>query len=445
MRPVIHPEEAKRLDRESAVPVTTLMERAGRAVALAAVRMGARYGTRVAVLAGEGNNGGDAYVAAQLLRQRGVGVAIYRLGEPRTEAAKAAAGRYAGPVRELGEVVSCDLVIDGLFGGGYRPGIKPEVVEWMRGKSPVLAIDLPSGLDPATGEVAEEAFTADRTVTFGALRLGHLLREGPERSGSVDVVDIGLAEPEPSLWLVEEQDAALPKRPGTAHKWSAGSVLVVGGALGMTGAALLTGRAALRFGAGAVGVLVPEEAHVVAATAAPEMLHHQFEAIPDRYQVLAIGPGLGDQHQDWARKVIKEWAGPVVVDADALALVEPRPDLVVTPHAGEFKKMTGQSAEHDGAAHLAERFGAVVVLKGNPTFIAAGGVPRVVTSGGPELATIGTGDVLAGMIAALLANGLTPVDAAVSAVYWHGRAGSSLAQRETVTAPGLIEEIGRFR
>ena len=378
-------------------------------------------------------------------RQRGVGVRVLRLGEPRTSEAQAAARAYPGPVTDLDDPRPADLVIDALFGGGFRPGTKPEVAEWSQANHRVLAVDLPSGLDPATGEVPDVSFTAERTVTFGALRLGHVLGEGPDRCGLVSVADIGLGEPRPTLRLAEATDAELPSRSRQSHKWSAGSVLVVGGAKGMTGAALLAARAALRFGAGAVGVAVPPESAQIAAAAAPDLLHHSFDLLPDRYQVLLVGPGLGSEHQDWARGLITRWPGPVVADADALASVVPRTDLVVTPHAGEFERMSGSKPSFATAATLAENLGATVLLKGNPTFIAGGGIPWLVDSGGPELATIGTGDVLAGMVAALLANGLSPEAAALSAAFWHGRAGAALAATETVTAPGLLDEIGRWR
>jgi NAD(P)H-hydrate epimerase len=248
------------------------------------------------------------------------------------------------------------------------------------------------------------------------------------------------------MCLVEESDALLPERSRRAHKWSAGSVLVVGGAVGMTGAAVMAGRAALQFGAGAVGLAVPDSAAYVAAATAPELLHHRFEDLPDRYRVLVIGPGLGREHDDLATKLIATWSGPVVVDADALSLVtEPDPKLVLTPHAAEFGRLGGGEPSPENAVALARKLQATVLLKGNPTVIAGEDLPWIVNTGGPELATIGSGDVLAGMIGALLAQGLEPAGAARTAAFWHGRAGAQLATRTTVTAPALIEEIGRIR
>ncbi|HKZ19569.1 MAG TPA: NAD(P)H-hydrate dehydratase [Acidimicrobiia bacterium] len=447
MLPVITPAEARRLDDSSSVGVDVLMERAGSAVAAAAAGMGMAYGKRAVVLAGPGNNGGDGYVAARILKARGVGVTVRALAAPRTAEAQLARQRAMAAgvdVDDLGDPEPFDLVIDGLFGGSFRPD--PAVTGWIQSEQRVLSVDVPSGLDPLTGGAAGAAFRAERTVTFGAYKVGHLLSDGPDLSGEVEVVDIGLPSPEPTMYLVEEVDASLPRRSRRAHKWSAGSVLVVGGAVGMTGAAVMAGRAALHFGAGAVGLAVPESAASVAAANAPDLLQHRLEDLPDRYRVLVIGPGLGHEHDDLAAKLIATWNGPVVVDADALSLVtEPDPKLVLTPHAGEFERLGGGEPTPENAVALARKLKATVLLKGNPTVIAGDDVPWIVNSGGPELATIGTGDVLSGMIGALLAQGLEPAAAARAAAFWHGRAGAQLAARTTVTAPSLIEEIGHIR
>ena len=453
MRPIITPTEAARLDRDSTEPISRLMETAGRAVALAAVGLGARYGTRVTVLAGPGNNGGDGYVAARLLRQRGVGVEVRMLAAPGSDAARNAWDRARGagvPILPLGSPHPADLVIDALFGGGFRAGLPAVVNDWIESRPPVLAVDVPSGLDPASGEISEKAFEAIATVTFHALKVGHVVGSGPDVCGVVSVADIGLEGGEPELLLVEEPDAPRPLRSRTVHKWSAGSVLVVGGSTGMTGAAVLGGKAALGFGAGAVGLAVPADAAEVAAAAAPELLHYPIDDLPGKFDVLLVGPGLGVDRADFAAKLLADWDGPVVVDADALAAVgSDRPlggrGAVVTPHAGEFERMAGCPPTYLAARELAASIEATVLLKGNPTFVTDGGVPWVVNTGGPELATIGTGDVLAGMVAALLAAGKEPVVAARSAAYWHGRAAANLARTRSVTALRLSEEIGAVR
>jgi ADP-dependent NAD(P)H-hydrate dehydratase / NAD(P)H-hydrate epimerase len=429
------------------------MDRAGRAVAGAAVVMGATYGSRVSVLVGPGNNGGDGLVAARYLRRRGVGVRVHAFADPKTQPAKDAYRRAQvdgvrfDPVTVPGAV---DLIIDALFGGGFRQGLPPEVKPWLEHPAPVLAVDVPSGLDPGTGQVVDECFAARRTVTFHALKTGHLLGEGPDRCGQVDVADIGLIGGAPAFFVVEAADAPLPDRPRTAHKWSTGSVLVVGGAPGMLGAAVLAGRAALHFGAGAVGLAVPAESSATAAAAAPELLQYKITSLPERFQVLLIGPGLGEAHGDLARKLLVEWRGPVVVDADALTAIDtskaarPGP-LIVTPHHGEFRRLTGQEPTPEAAAELAASMGLVMLLKGNPTWVTDGSTPWAVRSGGPELATIGTGDVLAGMVASLLSAGVPSLFAARSAAYWHGVAGAELARSETVTADILSRYVGRFR
>ncbi len=459
MRPIITPSEAARLDKESTVLIDLLMERAGRAVALAAVGMGASYGTKVTVLAGPGNNGGDGYVAARLLCERGVGVEILALAEPATDPARSAwfRARAAGiPIFALGSPHRTDLIIDALFGGGFRSGVPGAVIDWIGAANSLLAVDVPTGLDPASGVIAEKAFHATRTVTFHALKVGHMIGSGPDVCGVVTVADIGLEGGDPELLLTEEADAPRPSRSRSAHKWSAGSVLVVGGAPGMTGAAVMAAKAALGFGAGAVGLAVPAEAAGVAAAAAPELLHYSIDDLPQRYDVLVIGPGLGIERAGFAAKILSTWEGPMVIDADALAAIAPdrvaghrakghRSRMVITPHAGEFERLTGRSPSYSEARELATRIGATVLLKGNPTFVTDGGVPWLVNTGGPELATIGTGDVLAGMTAALLAGGHDPLVAARSAAYWHGRAGADLAMTRVVTAPRLVEEIGVIR
>ncbi|HKX74294.1 MAG TPA: NAD(P)H-hydrate dehydratase [Acidimicrobiia bacterium] len=453
MQPVISPQEAARLDDSASEPVATLMDRAGRAVARAALQMGAGYGTRVAVLAGPGNNGGDGYVAARYLARRGVDVAVRALDEPRTDVSRAAqraaltAGLRTAPLTDL---IEADLVIDALFGGGFRRGLPDEVKSWLDSPAPVVAVDVPSGLDAGTGRVEDEAFSAQRTVTFHARKTGHVLGQGPDLCGDVEVADIGLQGGDPTYWLAEEADAPLPVRPRTAHKWSAGSVLVAGGAPGMVGAALLAGRAALHLGAGAVGVAVPAEASATAQAAAPELLHYSLDQLPERFQVLVVGPGLGPGREETVRTLLNTWRGPVVVDADALTAIDPgrrldRGPVVATPHQGEFRRLAGEDPTPEAATKLSQATGVIVLLKGNPTWIADGSTPVLVTSGGAELATIGTGDVLAGMLGALLAAGQPPEVAARSAAYWHGRAGADLARHQRVTANALATHIGRFR
>jgi hydroxyethylthiazole kinase-like uncharacterized protein yjeF len=444
------------------------MERAGLGVALAAARLGAGYGTRVLVLAGPGNNGGDAYVAARYLRRRGVAVEVRALAYPKGEdspARKAAAAAVATgvPVRSLGEPEACDLIIDGLFGAGFHGALEGPAAAWTAHTAPVLAVDLPSGLDGSDGSVSGLAFTARQTVTFQALKVGHLFGEGPDRCGEVEVVDIGLPDPRPELRLCEASDAAVPARPRTAHKWSAGAVLVVGGSPGISGAAALAGRAALHFGAGYVRLACPGALQPALAAADPSLTTvaigsgQRFTAASaaavlaagERFGVMALGPGLGPGREAFVRALLAGWDRPLVIDADAIgaagvgALESRDHPTVITPHAGEFRRLTGGEAGYRPAADLAQRTGAVVLLKGNPTVV-AGRERWVVASGGPELATLGTGDVLTGMIAALIARGLDPEAAARAAAFRHGRAAADLAATATVTASALAVHVGRL-
>ena len=438
------------MDERSSDPVDVLMERAGLAVALATVELGAGYGTRVTVLCGPGNNGGDGYVAARYLRRRGVAVRVSALVPAHTDVARQAAeaAHLADvPIDPFGRPGSEDLVIDALFGGGFRRGLPEKIKPWLNVDVPIVAIDVPSGLDLDTGSVEGESFNATRTVTFGALKAGHLLGEGPDRCGEISVADIGLAPGEPVMRVVEDEDALRPPRSRDAHKWSAGSVLVVGGGPGMVGAAVMAGRAALHFGAGAVGIVSPQT--VAVASLAPELLSYPLDQLSDalgRYDVVVVGPGLGEKPDVVAQVV--SGASSVVADADALGdldiLARASASLVITPHAGEFERLTHREPGPATARSLAEALGAVVVLKGWPTFVTDGSVPWAVTSGGPELATIGTGDVLAGMTAALWSRGLSPLEAARSAAHWHGIAGADLSVDGTVTADRLSTHVGRL-
>jgi len=467
MKPIITPEESARLDAAATEPVEALMERAGLGVALAAARMGARYGTRVLALAGPGNNGGDAYVAARHLRRRGVAVEVRALGYPKdsdspSRRAAAAAVAAGVPMRSLGDLERCDLIIDGLFGAGFKGRLGEPAAAWTAHSAPVLAIDLPSGLSGADGSVAGAAFTARRTVTFHALKVGHLFGEGPDRCGEVEVVDIGLKGGEPELRLCEQADAPVPSRPRTAHKWSAGAVLVVGGSPGIAGAVALAGRAALDFGAGYVRLACPGALQPALAAADLSLTTvgigtgQRFTAASaaavlaagERFAAMALGPGLGPGREGFVRALLEGWDRPLVLDADAIAagveaLAARRHPTVITPHAGEFRRLTGEEPGYRQAAALAAHTGAVVLLKGNPTVV-AGAERWVVASGGPELATLGSGDVLTGMIAALIARGLGAETAARSAAFRHGRAAVDLAATTTVTASGLAQHVGRF-
>jgi len=444
VRLVITPEESARLDATANGPA--LMERAGWGVALEAVRMGARYGTNVTVLVGPGNNGGDGYTAAGLLAARGVGVEVLALAKPKAELARQAAERVRRvvPVRPFRLPTDNDqFVIDALFGGGLRAGLAPDIRKWVSHHARVLSVDFPTGVDPLTGAVDDMAFSAESTVTFHALRPGHLLGEGPERCGRLIVADIGLEGGEPTWKLAEESDTSRPRRPIRGHKWSVGSTLVVGGSEGMIGAAVMAGRSALAFGAGSVGIASPRVDLVQGA--APEILAYPIDDLPEKFGSLVVGPGLGVSAETVMDRLANDLR-PAVVDADAIAHFPKWPVIraartVVTPHAREFETLTGEEATPDAAVRFARSSGAIVLLKGNPTFVTDGRTPWVITTNGPELSTIGTGDVLAGMIGALLGRGVAPLTAAITGAYWHGRSGTEVGSEGCLTIDHLIERI----
>ncbi len=469
MKLVITPEESGRLDAAAAGRIDDLMDRAGYGVSLAAAEMGAGYGRRIVVLCGPGNNGGDGYVAARYLRGRGANVRIRALREPSpgspAERARRSAIRAGVPVLPWTAAPdAADLLIDALFGVGFHGALPEEVRPWLDSAAPVLAVDVPSGLDAATGESPDDSFRAVRTVTFHAYKPGHVLGEGPERCGRVSLVDIGLSGGEPEMRWCEEEDAPRPARNRTDHKWSAGSVVVVGGSPGLTGAPLLAAVAAIHGGAGAVTLMCPAQLQPAYAAQAPGIMtrgvgNGRRFAVTDadevlhagrRFDVMVLGPGLGLDVGDFATQLVSRWPQAILVDADGLnaldgtgALRARQSPVIITPHAGEFTRLTGEPAGYRAAAALAADTGAVVLLKGNPTFV-TGEEIWVVTSGGPELATIGTGDVLSGLVAALWSRGLDAETAARSGAYWHGRTGAAAVAGGTVTAAELAQAVGRF-
>ncbi len=467
MRPVLDVAESRRLDATADTSVDVLMDRAGFGVALGAVEMGAGYGTRVAVLAGTGNNGGDGYVAARYLAARGAQVTVYALGPPRSRVVAATAAERAAAadvcITQLDAPRPADLLIDALFGVGFRGELPAPATAWMDLDTTTLAIDVPSGLDADSGRITGRAFAAARTVTFHSLKPGHLLGRGPDICGEVSVLDIGLQGGDPVYRVCEAADAPRPDRSRTTHKWTAGSVAVVGGAPGMSGAPLLAAQGALSMGAGAVALVVPGalapgyatwpdimtkpvgEGDRFVAADAPSILNQA-----GRYDVMVLGPGLGPEQEGLVARLVAEWAGALLIDADGInaldgldVLAARQAPTVITPHAGEFERLTGRPATVAGAATVPDDAGAAVLLKGNPTLV-AGAEAWLVTTGGSELATIGTGDVLSGAIGALWARGLDAEVAARSGAYWHSAAGAALKSRGAVTAGELARELTRY-
>ena len=441
MIPILTPDEMGAVDAAAPDPVEVLIERAGAAVAHHALDLlqGA-YGRRVIVLAGKGNNGADGRSAARRLRRRGV----------RVEEIDAKA---APPT-----LTAVDLVIDAAYGTGFRgEHHAPDV-----SGAPVLAVDIPSGIDGTTGEERGRALRAVRTVTVAALKPGLVLEPGRSRAGRVVVADIGLEVAMTAAAAVEVDDVAgwLPYRPATAHKWSA-SVLAIAGSAGMTGAGHLVAAAAQRAGAGMVRLGSPGVADDPARpTEAVGLELPQvgwagavLDAAP-RFQALVIGPGLGTAAPTQAA-ILDLLAGcdrPAVVDGDGLTalgrdvarLVNRGAPTVLTPHDREYERLAGRRPDRDrlaAARSLAAEAGSVVLLKGPTTVVAApGGEVRVVADGDARLATAGTGDVLSGTIGALLARAVPPLEAAAAGAWLHACAGAA-GPAEGLVASDLVDAL----
>jgi hydroxyethylthiazole kinase-like uncharacterized protein yjeF len=455
------------------VPSLTLMENAGSAVADEAALM-APVGGHVAVLCGPGNNGGDGFVAARHLRDLRYDVRVAMLGDRAALKGDAAAmaQRYAGTVAPLStsSIEGAELIVDALFGAGLtRPleGAAAAAVEAInRSGCPVLAVDVPSGLDGTTGIAASAVVHAQRTVTFFRRKPGHLLLPGRKYCGLVRAADIGIPASvlidiaprtwanAPSLWL-----PAFP-RPGLAeHKYDRGHALVVSGPLAHTGAARMGARGALRIGAGLVTVASPPDALAVNAAHLTAIMLTPFDGASGLSQILSdrrknavlLGPalGVGAATRELVAAALGSGAA-TVLDADALTSFEgdatalgravaqkPTRPVVLTPHEGEFRRLfpaVTQGSKLDRARAAARESGAVVVLKGADTVIAApDGSAAINENSPPWLATAGAGDVLGGFVAGLLAQGMPAFEAACAAVWLHGAAAVDFG-------PGLIAE-----
>ncbi|MEE2680435.1 MAG: NAD(P)H-hydrate dehydratase [Actinomycetota bacterium] len=408
----------KVVDATATDPQEVLIQRAGHAVANVAIRMlGGSYGRRVNVIAGKGNNGQDGLIAARLLQRRGVRCKIY---DPNASA-----------------LAGADLVIDAAYGTGFRDTWQPPP----QPRCPVLAVDIPSGIDGLTG-ADNGSLQAQRTVTFGALKPGLLLEPGASRAGHVEVAGLGLEIPNPKCHLITNQDLAEPlsRRTATDHKWT-NALRIIGGSPEMVGAAQLAAHGALRAGAGMVVVSspstdillhgLPTEA-VTRTLSDPEWVS-QVLADLERFTGLLIGPGLGSDPRTLseAAKLIERAPIPVIVDADGIAAIAAHPECVknrqwptvVTPHDGEFKKLTGASPSHDRCADVRNAAKECVVLLKGPTTLVASpdGDLIFIRSGDERLATAGSGDVLAGIIGALI--NYPPAHlATAAAAQWHGQA-----------------------
>jgi ADP-dependent NAD(P)H-hydrate dehydratase / NAD(P)H-hydrate epimerase len=425
-RPILTAEKMRAAEQtaiDAGTTVEQLMERAGAALAEAAYRFAGPL--PALILCGPGNNGGDGYVAARHLAQRGVKVRVAALAEPKSEAAKWARGEWRGEVEELSDTTApAPLLIVALFGTGLTRGLEPTVAKQLSRLSDEaivrVACDVPSGVQSDSGELLSDVPQFNLTVTFGALKPAHRLYPAMHRCGRVVLADIGLDVP--TDWH-EIPAPRLPVMDAGAHKYSRGLVHALAGK--MPGAIALAAKAAARTGAGYVRVSTSR--HIEGLPSSVVQVD-TAEVNDERIGCLLVGPGMGDIPQVLTLALTSR--APKVIDADAIAnLGEPErlrgQDAIVTPHEGEFRKLFGDlgGPKPERALEVARRSGAVVVYKGPDTLVASPDGRLGFAPPAPAwLASAGTGDVLSGMIASLRAQGLAAFEAASSAVWLHGRA-----------------------
>jgi ADP-dependent NAD(P)H-hydrate dehydratase / NAD(P)H-hydrate epimerase len=445
-------EETRRAEEAHQGPLEELMERAGNAVAELVLR---QFPGRVTVVCGSGSNGGDGKVCARILRERGRDVHV---------------------VDGVGDLGGPDVIVDALFGIGLRDAPREDaarMIELMNASDrPVVAVDVPSGVNASTGEVPGAVVDAAATVTFGAAKVGLAIAPGRSHAGAVHIAPIGLRPHEHEHALVPASALLeVPRKRADSTKYSAGSVLVVGGSRGLTGAPMLAALAAFRADAGYVAVAAPESTLPVLETALLEvvkrplpedssgrLLPRSSDAIleaAEKADAVAIGPGLGrsDGTVELVRILLEQLELPVVLDADALWQLEPfarAAPTVLTPHSGELARLIGLGSRDvdahrlDAARRTASRYGAIVLLKGAGTIVAS---PRegvlVAGYGTPALATAGTGDVLTGIVAAFLAKGMDARLAAGAAAVAHGVAAELVDPQPGTIASDLLPALQR--
>jgi hydroxyethylthiazole kinase-like uncharacterized protein yjeF len=417
---------------EAGHDVEVLMERAGSAVAAAVARD--HPGARVVAVCGKGANGGDGRIAAQKL-----GAEVVEVGA---------------------ELPPADVVIDAIFGTGFHGEPREEAARSieaiLRAKVPVVAVDVPSGVNASTGEVSGVCVDATTTVTFHDEKVGLAVAPGSLHSGRIELVDIGLEHTETRHALVTSEIARrLPPRRRDGNKYRSGSVLVVGGAPGLTGAVCLSAEAAFRADAGYVTVCAPRESLPIVEMrlleAVKRPLEEAFEAA-ERAGALALGPGLGrgDEARQLVRRLLEETDLPAVIDADGLFGFEPvdrDAPTVLTPHSGELARLLDvETAWIDAhrleAVHRAlERFNCVVLLKGSDTIVAMPGARTLISTGTSRLATAGTGDVLTGIVGAFLSKGMEGQLAAATAARVHADAALAVPHGRGLVASDVIAQL----
>ena len=461
--------QVRELDRlaieEQGIPGETLMACAGQAAFLVIQQRWPRARS-LGVLCGVGNNGGDGFVVARLAQAAGYSVKVWQVGEADKIRGDALTARRQAQVAGINiapftgaDLSGVEVVVDGLLGtglsgevdGDWRQAIEAVNAAHVAG-SYVMALDIPSGLHADTGRILGAAVQADACVTFIGLKMGLFTGQGPAMCGVISFSDLDVPEAvyaqlSPAATRLSWERDVLPARSPTAHKGDFGHVLVIGGDYGMSGALRLAGEAALRTGAGLVSAATRAEHAASISAARPELMSHGIEAISSlapllkRANVLAVGPGLGQS--EWGRllfSVVLESSLPMVMDADALNLLAAEPmhrdNWILTPHPGEAARLLGQSiaqVQSDRVAAteaLQKKYGGVAVLKGAGSMVVNNrGEIGVCSEGNPGMASGGMGDVLTGIIAALIAQGCGLDDAAQQGVCLHARAADMAAQR----------------
>ena len=474
---------------QQGIPGIDLMERAGEGLANLVLRLAPRE--RVAIVCGKGNNGGDGFVCARHLRQKGLDVDVLLLADP---------GDLQGDARisydRLGgaeprqfraqELAGAGLIVDAVLGTGFSGAPREpaagaiEAINRVGEAATVVACDVPSGVDASTGEVAGSAVRARATATFHAAKPGLWISPGKKHAGEVEVVDIGIppgGASEPSVGLISARvTRGIPRRGAESTKFAAGSVLVCGGSIGLTGAPSMASEAAMRAGAGYVTALVPRSLNLVFETRLLEVMTVPLADVDgalsveaadvvlersERADAMILGPGLGraDSAFELARRVAGAAGVPLLLDADGLnahakalaSLTGRSAPTVLTPHAGELARLLGGESSTVAAHRLhsvreaARESGAIVVLKGDDTLVAGpDGICGVSRGGASALATAGTGDVLSGVIGAYLGKGMDPFEAACAGVIVHAEAGRIASHRlgaEGVIARDVIEAL----
>ena len=497
MKPLFGTDEVKALEAHAALrgmPSSLLMENAGAALARTALRLASEEG-RFFVVCGPGNNGGDGLVAARKLAELGrcvqvevVGGTSGLRGEPERNLRALTLVKLSVHVIQTDAPHSGDVVLDALFGTGLNRAPEGDAAEairrihkWRAQGAQVVAADVPSGLQSDSGHAFDPAVQADVTVSFGVWKRGIALDAGPDASGEVEVVDIGLgtSAQEPTTWLLEPSDVLgwIPKRKTEGHKGSYGHLLLIAGSRGKSGAAAMAALAALRAGVGLVTVATRLDALDAVLCHAPELMGFSLDrtgpltlddwpalaSVFEGKRALVVGPGIprGEGTRALLERILEHAPGPCLLDADALNVVSEAPEVlkhakwpvVLTPHPGEMARLVRTSTEEVQknrlalAREFATTHGVTLVLKGARTLIAlADGNVRINPTGNPGMGTGGTGDVLSGIIGALLAQGLPAADAASAGVYLHGLAGDQMARvhgQAGLIATDLLEGLTR--